>query len=226
MYSFYVKDTKGNETYVSKSVFCIDSTAPQITISAKNQSFNSSYEVSLQATDLSGIVSFSYLEGAYGNAKDSAWNKATKIENNKLALKPGKYSFRAEDVAGNTTVEIQYIGYKVEKAEELKAVWISYLEFSNAPYTEASWKKQIDTMFDQVVANGMNAVIVQVRPFSDAFYPSAYYPWSSYVSGKQGKDPGFDPLAYMVTAAHKRDLEIHAWLNPYRITNSTTDVTT
>ena len=226
LYSFYAKDSKGNETYISKSVLCIDSTAPQITISAKQQQGSVSYEVSLRATDKSKIVSFAYLEGAYGKTEDSEWAKATEIESTKILLNPGKYTFRAKDIAGNTTIEIQYIGSTIAETEELKAVWISYLEFSNAPYTEASWKKQIDTMFDQVVANGMNAVIVHVRPFSDAFYPSAYYPWSTYVSGKQGKDPGFDPLAYMVTAAKERDLQIHAWLNPYRVTSNTTDVTT
>ena len=226
IYSFYAKDSKGNETYISKFVLCIDSTAPQITISSTAKQSSTSYEITLSATDKSEIVSFAYLEGAYGNAQDSAWNKATEIESSKILLNPGKYTFRAEDCLGNTTIEIQYIGTKPQETEELKAVWISYLEFSKAPYTEASWKKQIDTMFNQVVANGMNAVIVHVRPFSDAFYPSAYYPWSSYVSGKQGKDPGFDPLAYMVTAAKERDLQIHAWLNPYRVTSNTTDVTT
>ncbi len=64
----------------------------------------------------------------------------------------------------------------------------------------------------------MNAVIVHVRSHFDAMYPSDYYPWSVFASGTQGVDPGYDPLKYMVTAAHKRGLEFHAWLNPYRVT--------
>lgn len=225
-YSFYVKNAQNEEIMKTVYVSCIDAIAPEIVWEAEAQQSNGMYQLSLRAKDRSQIVSFSYLQGAYAGEQDFVWNTATPIEKDTLLLAPGKYSFRAVDAAGNITLEIRYIGYEPEETEELKAVWISYLEFSDAPYTEASWKKQINTMFNQVAEDGMNAVIVQVRPFSDAFYPSAYYPWSSYLTGTQGKDPGFDPLQYMVTAAHKRGLEIHAWLNPYRITSNTTDVTT
>lgn len=71
---------------------------------------------------------------------------------------------------------------------------------------------------------GMNAVIVQIKPTADAFYPSAYGPWSEYLTGVQGKDPGYDPLAFMIEEAHKRNLEFHAWVNPYRITMNHTDL--
>ena len=81
-------------------------------------------------------------------------------------------------------------------------------------------------MFDNAKDLGMNAVIVHVRPFGDAFYPSRYFPWSKYISGTQGKDPGYDPLEYMVEAAHERGLQFHAWINPYRVTSGTTDVNT
>jgi len=63
----------------------------------------------------------------------------------------------------------------------------------------------------------MNTLVVHVRPFSDALYPSEIYPWSHILTGTQGKDPGFDPLAYMVEASHKAGLSFHAWINPYRI---------
>jgi len=108
--------------------------------------------------------------------------------------------------------------------DEFHAVWITYLEFLGIDYSERGFKKHIDTMFDEVRKMGMNAVVVHVRPFSDAFYPSKYYPWSRYVSGAQGKDPGYDPLAYMVSAAHERGLQFHAWVNPYRITSNSTDI--
>ncbi|TAH73762.1 MAG: hypothetical protein EWM47_02555 [Anaerolineaceae bacterium] len=81
----------------------------------------------------------------------------------------------------------------------------------------------IDEMFDQVKKLGMNAVVVHVRPFGDAFYPSGRFPWSKYISGTQGKNPGFDPLAYMVEAAHDRELKFHAWINPFRVSSGTTD---
>jgi uncharacterized lipoprotein YddW (UPF0748 family) len=64
----------------------------------------------------------------------------------------------------------------------------------------------------------MNAVIVQVRPATDAFYPSPYEPWSEWLTGKQGTPPSpyYDPLQFMITEAHKRGMEFHAWCNPYR----------
>ena len=102
-----------------------------------------------------------------------------------------------------------------ESNDELHAVWISYLEFNDRlkdpdtgelGFTKERFQSVIDEMFDRVKELGMNAVIVHVRPFGDAFYPSRYFPWSKYISGTQGKDPGFDPLDYMVKAAHDRDL--------------------
>ena len=56
----------------------------------------------------------------------------------------------------------------------------------------------------------MNAVVVQIKPAADSFYPSKYAPWSAYLTGTQGKDPGYDPLKFMVDEAHKRGIEFHA----------------
>jgi uncharacterized lipoprotein YddW (UPF0748 family) len=67
----------------------------------------------------------------------------------------------------------------------------------------------------------MNAVFVQVRPAGDALYKSKLVPMSAFLTGKQGKrpdDPSYDPLAYMIAAAHRRGMEFHAWMNPYRAT--------
>lgn len=66
----------------------------------------------------------------------------------------------------------------------------------------------------------MNAVFVQVKPTSDAFYPSKYSPWSEYLTGTQGVNPGYDPLKFMVEESHKRGIEFHAWFNPYRLSTS------
>lgn len=119
-----------------------------------------------------------------------------------------------------------------EENKELHAVWISYLEFNdrlkdpktgNVGFTEERFHSVIDEMFDQARSLGMNAVIVHVRPFGDAFYPSKHFPWSKFISGTQGKDPGFDPLAYMVEAAHARNLQFHAWINPYRVSSGSID---
>lgn len=104
--------------------------------------------------------------------------------------------------------------------EEMRAVWISYLEFQSAGVSKMSkgqFQKYIDNMFTKCKSLKMNTVIVQVRPYGDAMYSSKYFPWSAIISGKQGKNPGYDPLKYMISSAHKRGLEFHAWLNPYRV---------
>lgn len=114
-----------------------------------------------------------------------------------------------------------------QKSSELKGVWISYLEFSNGgveKMTKSQFKTYINKVFDQCKAMKLNTVFVQIRPSGDAFYPSKYFPWSNYCSGKQGKSPGYDPTAYMVSAAHKRGLAFYAWLNPYRVSAVSSDI--
>jgi uncharacterized lipoprotein YddW (UPF0748 family) len=75
---------------------------------------------------------------------------------------------------------------------------------------------------DLAVRLRFNAVIVQIRPGGDAFWPSRYEPWSRYLTGVPGGDPGWDPLAFMVTEAHRRNLQFHAWFNPYRVSSAGT----
>lgn len=81
-----------------------------------------------------------------------------------------------------------------------------------------SQKAEYTWQLDMHKLNGMNAVIVQVRPAADAFYPSQYEPWSQWLTGTQGKPPSpyYDPLQFMIVEAHKRGFEFHAWCNPYR----------
>src|SRR5665648_1003765 len=87
-------------------------------------------------------------------------------------------------------------------------------------------KKEFITMLDKLQAVGINTVMVQVRPKADAFYKSSINPWSESLTGTQGKDPGYDPMAFMISETHKRGMSFHAWLNPYRVTNNTTDINT
>ena len=100
---------------------------------------------------------------------------------------------------------------------EMKAVWLSYLEFQAfAGSSESVFTDKLCTMLDTIVAKGLNTVIVQVRPYGDSFYPSEYYPWSKCISGTFDVDPGYDPLEIIVWEAHARGLSVHAWINPYR----------
>jgi uncharacterized lipoprotein YddW (UPF0748 family) len=75
----------------------------------------------------------------------------------------------------------------------------------------------VGTVLDNCVALGLNSIIVHVRPFGDAVYPSALFPWSHLLTGAQGSDPGYDPLAIFVQEAHARGLRFEAWINPYRL---------
>jgi uncharacterized lipoprotein YddW (UPF0748 family) len=87
-------------------------------------------------------------------------------------------------------------------------------------------KEELLTILDKAVENNLNAVFFQVSPEGDAFHKSDIVNWSRYLTGTFGKDPGFDPLAFAIEEAHKRNLEIHAWFNPYRVSTDTTAATT
>ena len=129
-------------------------------------------------------------------------------------------------MTSNTNVSENVVqAASASETKEVRAVWISYLDFASAGVSKMSEQKfqnYVNKMFDKCVKLKMNTVIVQVRPFGDAMYRSKYFPWSVVASGKQGRSPGYDPLKCMVKAAHARNLEIHAWINPYRVTLSET----
>lgn len=103
---------------------------------------------------------------------------------------------------------------------EMKAVWVPYLSLDmsrESDQSETAFRKKFDAIVAGAKNKGMNALIVQVRPFGDALYPSERFPWSGILTGTQGVNPGYDPLAYMVQAAHREGLQFHAWVNPLRI---------
>lgn len=81
-------------------------------------------------------------------------------------------------------------------------------------------KKEFITILDSVKAANMNTIFFQIRPESDALYNSAYEPWSAHLGGSRGTNPGYDPLAFAIEECHKRGVELHGWLNPYRFETS------
>lgn len=106
-------------------------------------------------------------------------------------------------------------------AGEWRAVWVSYLEWAALDFSsEAAFRAGAAQLLDNCVSLGLNTVLAQVRPFGDALYRSALYPWSHLCTGTQGQDPGFDPLDVLVTEAHDRGLSLEAWVNPYRLRSS------
>jgi uncharacterized lipoprotein YddW (UPF0748 family) len=109
----------------------------------------------------------------------------------------------------------------VRATRELRGMWLTTvmnIDFPSRPgLTEAKVKAEYLRWLDLAVAQRHNAIFVHVRPSGDAFWPSAYAPWSEWLTGRRdGKSPGWDPMAFMVTEAHARNLEFHAWFNPYR----------
>ena len=112
------------------------------------------------------------------------------------------------------------------KKHEFRGVWIATVANIDWPTKQglptAQQKAEMITMLDQLAASNINAIVMQIRPTSDAFYPSALEPWSHWLTGKQGQrpDPFYDPLQFIIEEAHKRFMEVHVWLNPYRVLNS------
>ena len=105
---------------------------------------------------------------------------------------------------------------------EFRGVWVATVANidwpSNKYLSTDSQKTEFIKLLDMHQRNGMNAIIAQIRPATDAFYPSQYEPWSEWLTGTQGKPPipYYDPLEFMISETHKRGMEFHAWMNPYR----------
>lgn len=112
--------------------------------------------------------------------------------------------------------------------DEMRAMWFSFYDLSPMlkGRSESQFRSSITTAFQNCKDLGLNTMIVQVRPHADALYPSAYFPWSHWLDADdvEGNNPGYDPLAIMVDAAHGMDLRIEAWINPYRVRTDDTDL--
>ena len=108
---------------------------------------------------------------------------------------------------------------------EFRAVWLNFNEMGQmiSGRTAAEYLEAVETLLDRCKAAGLNCVIAHVRSHSDSFYPSQIFPWSDKVAGSQGIGVEYDPLQLMIEQAHKRGMLLHAWLNPYRVSSSSSD---
>ena len=111
-----------------------------------------------------------------------------------------------------------------KERKEMRGIWVATVLNIDWPSKKGlsveSQKQEFIKILDNVKEWNMNAVFVQIKPVGDAFYPSKFSPWSEYLTGIQGQNPGYDPLKFMIEEAHKRNIEFHAWFNPYRLTMS------
>lgn len=147
------------------------------------------------------------------------------------ALVARAYSVKNEAKPTSTaTVDTATIDSAVDeqpkKAEkEMRGVWVSYIELdmqNETDKSEASFREKFKNIAINSKNAGFNTLIVQVRPFCDALYDSKFFPYSHILSGKQGVNPGYDALEVMCEVCSQLDLDIHAWVNPYRISTDST----
>lgn len=112
------------------------------------------------------------------------------------------------------------------KKREMRAAWIATVANIDWPTSRGlsteEQRNEMISMLDKLAENNINAIIMQIRPTADAFYPSSLEPWSHWLTGKQAKrpDPYYDPLQFIIDEAHKRCMEVHVWMNPYRVTHN------
>ncbi|MFC9592603.1 glycoside hydrolase family 10 protein [Streptomyces sp. NPDC056944] len=114
---------------------------------------------------------------------------------------------------------------KPHRRREFRGMWLATVANrdwpSRAGLTAEQQRAELLGHLDTAVERRLNTVVLQVRPTADALWPSPYEPWAQYLTGTQGRDPGWDPLGTAVEEAHARGLELHAWFNPYRVANHT-----
>lgn len=119
-----------------------------------------------------------------------------------------------------STISYEVPAEQLPETEEMRGVWVPAvynLDFPRKMNDAEAQKEEFRRIVRNAKAWGMNTLFIQVRPHADAMYASEFQPWSSVLTGTWGKDPGYDPLAFAIETAHAEGIELHAWLNPYRV---------
>ena len=136
----------------------------------------------------------------------------------------GERAVKESGQASSSAVSSASPASQTGEAEEetLVGVWVPYFSLDTAEHTQEAFEEHYRQIAQTAQEKGINAMFVHVRPFSDALYPSAYYPWSHILTGTQGRDPGYDPLQFMIDTTHQLGMEFHAWINPLRVKTAET----
>jgi uncharacterized lipoprotein YddW (UPF0748 family) len=172
-----------------------------------NDSNTSSISSDASSNGSSDISSSSSIALASSNSSSSQASKSS-------SKAPSKSSSKSLSKASPSVQAINYTNSGVE----IRGVWVSTITNDFPSYkTVDEQKANMDKIVANVKTMGLNAIFFQVRPYADAFYISEYFPWSARLTGVQGKDPGYDPLAYLIEKAHAVGIQVHAWINPYRV---------
>lgn len=121
------------------------------------------------------------------------------------------------------------IAAMAQQKREFRGAWIQCVNGQFQGMATDAMQRTLAYQLDELQKDGANAIIFQVRPECDALYESRLEPWSRFLTGVQGRPPYpyWDPLKWMVDECHKRGMELHAWINPYRAkTKGTTELAT
>ncbi|MGW2119543.1 glycoside hydrolase family 10 protein [Streptomyces zhihengii] len=125
------------------------------------------------------------------------------------------------DAAASAGQPARGSGRRGRAVREFRGMWLASVDNRDWPsargLSAARQRAELRAHLDTAVERRLNTVIFQVRPAADALWPSPHEPWSEYLTGTQGRDPGWDPLGTAVREAHARGLHLHAWFNPYRV---------
>ena len=120
----------------------------------------------------------------------------------------------------HSTLPVKLPDYKFNE-KGIRGVWVSNVANIDTPKTtnKEEYQDYLVKMIANIASYNINLIVFQVRPTSDAYYKSKLNPWSRFITGTEGQDPGFDVLGFVVEEAKKYGIEVHAWMNPYRIRN-------
>lgn len=170
------------------------------------------------------IVKFIAVTGLSLTLVSSTFNNIVEAKNIDMNFVK-KYNTNESIYLRNNPIQIPT--YNVKQEEQFRGVWVSTvfnLDFpSKKGLSQAEYKIEYIKLLDDLEALNMNSIIFQIRPRLDAFYKSDINPWSEYLTGKEGLDPGWDPLEWMIEETHSRAMEFQAWFNPYRVTTTKDD---
>lgn len=132
---------------------------------------------------------------------------------------------KQNDINNIATLSSKATADTPESDEEMRGVWVSYMELSmenESSKTQKAFEDKFTEIAQKCCESGFNTLIVQVRPFCDALYKSSYFPWSHILTGTQGENPQYDALQIMCDICKENNLKIHAWINPYRVSSNET----
>ncbi|MBQ3001533.1 MAG: family 10 glycosylhydrolase [Bacilli bacterium] len=133
-----------------------------------------------------------------------------------MILKKYKTSTPVVYFDGKTPVEIPNY---CKRRTKVRGIWVSNVANIDTPIMKdvESYKQYLKDMIKRIAEYNFNLIIFQVRPTNDAYYESKLNPWSRFITGTEGQHPGFDVLQFVIEEAKKYNIEIHAWMNPYRV---------